>query len=176
MTLGRPPGLIDRHTQRLIGRHPCAPYLSIAWGNSWALPDKGAPAHTGNAGQRPASTAARGCAIVRALTAIQRFDFISGSPHRTNAAMQHMLREISHISLPMAGSSTSCAARFAYAAADDIPRFFVPAIMAPGHSVQLPAAVDHHARRVLRLRAGDWPSSCSTAKATNSRRCSRRWL
>jgi 16S rRNA (uracil1498-N3)-methyltransferase len=36
-----------------------------------------------------------------------------------------------------------------------IPRFFVPAIMAPGDSVQLPAAVDHHARRVLRLRAGD---------------------
>jgi 16S rRNA (uracil1498-N3)-methyltransferase len=35
------------------------------------------------------------------------------------------------------------------------PRFLVPGVMAPGQTVLLPASVDHHARRVLRLHAGD---------------------
>lgn len=36
-----------------------------------------------------------------------------------------------------------------------IPRFYVPEALAPGAAISLPEAVDHHARRVLRLRAGD---------------------
>jgi 16S rRNA (uracil1498-N3)-methyltransferase len=35
------------------------------------------------------------------------------------------------------------------------PRFFVPGGLIPGQTVELPASVAHHARRVLRLRAGE---------------------
>ena len=35
------------------------------------------------------------------------------------------------------------------------PRFLVPGVAGPGQSLALPPAAEHHARRVLRLRAGD---------------------